>query len=59
LKYSLEEASNVCTPSHNSKRTLIKGCKYTSISFSGDFGPGMIIDKIKDVCFMQIHGGRL
>lgn len=22
-------------------------------------GPGMIIDKIKDVCFMQIQGGRL
>ena len=47
-------ASYVDTPcSHNCFHSSIRGCRYTSTSFPGDFGPGIIIDIIQKGCFMR------
>ena len=56
----LEDKSNVFTPtSHNSFSSSTKGCKYTSILFLSEVGPGINNDSMKEDLFMHIHGGRL
>jgi len=60
LKVSFNEESKVSTPSfYSSRNTSTRGCKYTSILFPGIYLPGMIMDRINEVCFIHIHGGRL
>ena len=56
----LEDTSNVSTStSHNSFSSSTRGCKYMSISFPSEVGPGINNDSIKEDLFMHIHGGRL
>jgi hypothetical protein len=59
-KFVLVDASNVRIPTfHSSYNSSIKGCTYTSISIPGEFGPEIIRDSMKDVCFMHIQRGKL
>ena len=44
----LEDTTNVSTPtSYNSFNSSTRGCKYTSISFSGEVGLGINNDSMK------------
>ena len=56
----LEDTSNVSTPtSHNSFNSSTKGCKYMSMSFPGEVGPGINNASMKEDLFMHIRGRRL
>ena len=55
----LEDTSNVFTPTSHNSFSSTMGYKYTSISFSGNVGPGINNDGMKEDLFMHIHGGRL
>ena len=55
----LEDKSNVFTPtSHNSFSSSTRDCKYTSILFPSEIGPGINNDSMKENLFMHIHWGR-
>jgi len=57
LKVSFNDESKVSTPLfHGSRNSSIRGCKNTSMLFLGDLLPGMIIDRMKEVCFIHIQG---
>ena len=54
-------SSHICTPSshHSNKSSSTNGLRYTSMSFSGYFGPWISIGIMMNFCFMHSHGGRL
>ena len=57
---SLPYESKVLIPVfHNSFNSSISGCKYTSISFPGARFPGMIMERMNELCSIHIQGGRL
>jgi len=43
---------------HISFNSSIDGCKYTLILFPGVHFPRMIMDKMNELCFIHIQGGR-
>jgi len=44
---------------HSSFNSSISGYKYTSISFPGARFPGMIMERMNELCSIHIQGGRL
>ena len=60
VKCSLLFSSHTLTPSfHSVMKSSTNGSKYTSISFSGYFGPWISKGIIRYVLFIHSHGGML
>ena len=61
LNSSCLYSSHIRTPSsrHSNNSSSINGIKYTSMSFSDCFGPGISIGIMMNFRFMHSHGGRL
>ena len=61
LKSSYLYSSHIRTPysCHSNKSSSTNGLKYTSMSFSGCFGPGISIGIMMNFRFMHSHGGRM
>jgi len=57
---SLPSESKVLIPVlHSSFNSSINGYKYTSISFPGARFPGMIMERMNELCSIHIQGRRL